>query len=131
MAYNNTYMPYPNPYYPQMFQPQPQNQQPTQNNNIIWVSGEAGAKSYMVAPNTTVQLWDSEANVIYLKSADASGMPSMRILDYTIRDNSSPQSHADVSANYATQDDLKVLERKLNDRLDEIMKEEVHGKSAL
>lgn len=131
MAYNNAYMPYPNPYYPQMFQAQPQNQQPTQNNNIIWVSGEAGAKSYMVAPNTTVQLWDSEANVIYLKSADASGMPSMRILDYTIRNNTSPQSHADLSANYVTQDDLKALEQKLNDRLEEIMRGNADGKSAL
>lgn len=131
MAYNNNYMPYPNPYYPQMFQPQPQNQQVAQNNNIIWVSGEAGAKSYMVAPNTTVQLWDSESQTIYLKSADASGMPSMRILNYTIRDNSAPQSHADLSENYVTQDDLKALERKLNDRLDEIMKGETHGKSAL
>lgn len=124
--YNSYY-----PTYPQMnVQPQynPQNQN---TGGIIWVQGEAGAKSYMVAPNTTVQLWDSEANVIYLKSADASGMPSMRTLDYTIRDNAAPQSHADVSANYATQDDLKVLERKLNDRLDEIMKGEAHGKSAL
>lgn len=32
-----------------------------QGGGIIWVQGEAGAKSYMVAPNTTVQLWDSEA----------------------------------------------------------------------
>lgn len=85
MAYNN-YFPQ---YYPQ-FQPinSPQNQpqMQAQNTNIIWVSGEAGAKSYLVAPNTTVQLWDSEAQVIYLKSADASGMPSMKIIDYTIRD---------------------------------------------
>ena len=56
------------------------------NNSIIWVQGEAGAKSYLVAPNTTVQLWDSEAQTIYLKSADASGMPSIKTLDYTIRD---------------------------------------------
>ncbi|MBP5475042.1 MAG: hypothetical protein J6X83_02120 [Methanomicrobium sp.] len=49
------------------------------------MQGEAGAKSYLVAPNNTVQLWDSEQNVIYLKSADASGMPSIKILDYTIR----------------------------------------------
>lgn len=127
--YNSYY-----PTYPQMnVQPQynPQTPQSQSASGIIWVQGEAGAKSYMVAPNTTVQLWDSEAQTIYLKSADASGMPSMRILDYTIRDNSAPQSHADVSANYVTQDDLKALERKLNDRLDEIMKGEAHGKSAL
>lgn len=127
--YNSYY-----PTYPQMgVQPQynPQIPQNQSASGIIWVQGEAGAKSYMVAPNTTVQLWDSESQTIYLKSADASGMPSMRILDYTIRDNSAPQSHADVSANYVTQDDLKALERKLNDRLDEIVKGEVHGKSAL
>lgn len=52
--------------------------------------GEAGAKSYLVAPNNTVQLWDSESQTIYLKSADVSGMPSMRVLDYTIRDATPP-----------------------------------------
>ena len=93
MAYNNGFpATYPQMYYQPQFQTvQPkymqQTQQPAQQSNgIIWVQGEAGAKSYLVAPNTTVQLWDSEAQVIYLKSADASGMPSMKILDYTIRD---------------------------------------------
>lgn len=127
-----------NPYYPNFYQSYPQmntnpvqqTQQPQQS-GIIWVQGEAGAKSYMVAPNTTVQLWDSESQTIYLKSADASGMPSMRILDYTIRDNSSPQSHNSIASNYATQDDLKILERKLNDRLDEIMRGNTDGKSTL
>lgn len=92
MAFNGGF---PATYQPMYYQPQyqtvqpsyvQQNQQPQQSNGIIWVQGEAGAKSYLVAPNTTVQLWDSEAQVIYLKSADASGMPSMKILDYTIRD---------------------------------------------
>ena len=36
-------------------------QQPQQNNNgILWVSGEVGAKSYLVAPGTSVLLMDSE-----------------------------------------------------------------------
>ena len=48
---------------------------PYQPTGIIWVSGEAGAKAYLVAPNNTVQLWDSESQTIYLKSADACGMP--------------------------------------------------------
>ena len=88
MAYNNVFpMTYQNPYYQQMYQQQPTQQQtvPQQNNSIIWVQGEAGAKSYLVAPNTTVQLWDSESQTIYLKSADASGMPSMKVIDYTVR----------------------------------------------
>ena len=53
--------------------------QMTPQNGIIWVQGESGAKAYPVAPNQTVQLWDSEGQVVYLKSADGSGMPSMKI----------------------------------------------------
>ena len=103
--------------------PGPSNQMQT---NLIWVQGEAGAKSYLIAPNTTVQLWDSESQTIYLKSADGSGMPSMKILDYTIRDNGQSQS-APVSAqnapnfdDYVTKDELHTLEQKLYKRLDKI-----------
>lgn len=88
MAYSNGFPATYQPYYQQFQQPvfQP-TQAAQQNSGITWVQGEAGAKSYLVAPNTTVQLWDSENQVIYLKSADASGMPSMKVLDYTIRSN--------------------------------------------
>ena len=75
----------------------------------IWVQGEAGAKSFLVAPNTTVALWDSEAQVIYLKSADASGMPSMRVIDYTIR-GGQPVNH---TTEYATKEDLEKLRAKI------------------
>ena len=95
--------------YQQMFYPQ-QYQNNQQNNGIIWVQGEAGAKSYLVAPNTTVQLWDSEAQTIYLKSADASGMPSIKTLDYTIRD--AVQHTVPVAGvEYATKSDLDELRK--------------------
>ena len=85
-------------------QPQPQ--------PMIWVSGEVGAKSYLVSPGTTVVLWDNESQTIYLKSADATGMPSMRVLDYTIRDAVQPQTQVG-SPTYATQADLKSIENRL------------------
>ena len=85
-----------------------------QNNGIIWVSGEAGAKAYMVAPNTTVQLWDSESQTIYLKSADASGMPSMRIIDYTIRDNAPKTPNLTASSDFVTKDELQAVVNELN-----------------
>lgn len=87
MAYNPFPIGY-QPYYQANYQPV-QNPPQNQNTGIIWVSGEVGARGYPVAPNTTIQLWDSESQTIFLKSADASGMPSMKILDYTIRDNPS------------------------------------------
>lgn len=114
MAYNNGF-PLSYQYY-QPAVPQVQNQQvqtPQPNNNFIWVQGESGAKSYLVAPNQTVTLWDSEAHTIYLKSADAVGMPTMKILDYTFRDT--PQT-AQISAqsDFATRDDVNSIREELN-----------------
>lgn len=123
MAYNNffptSYQPY---QMPQMSQMPQQVQQPQQNSGITWVLGEAGAKSYLVAPNTTVSLWDSESQTIYLKSADASGMPSIKILDYTIRD-SAPQHQAPISnqVDYATKEDVGALQSEVNK-----LREEMH-----
>lgn len=111
MAYPNY-----NPYYPQQYNYQPTMQQQN-NNGIIWVQGIAGAKSYLVAPNTTVQLWDSESQSIYLKSADASGMPTIKILDYTIRENETSESNAPkiIDNQYATQTDLNAVKHDLEE----------------
>ena len=103
--------------YPATYQPMiqaPQYQVPQQQNQqggLIWVQGEAAAKSYMVAPGNTVQLWDSEEKVIYLKSADVSGMPSMKVLDYTIR-GEEKEAPAVV---YATKEDLDALAEKVRE----------------
>lgn len=97
------------PMQPQQVQPQPP------DNGIIWVQGEAGAKAYLVAPGNTVQLWDSEDTVIYLKSADMSGMPSMRILDYTERNATQPQKR--------TMPDFDPAQYVTWDRLDEYLTE--------
>lgn len=117
MAYNGFPATYQPMYYPQQYQPQmPQQPAQQQQNNIIWVSGEAGAKAFLIAPNTTVQLWDSDDQVIYLKSADASGMPSMKILDYTIRSQTPANAPVSGSAaqgingqDYATKADVEAL----------------------
>ena len=130
-AYNN-YFPLGYQYYQQnqpQFQQyaQPVAQSPNVSNSgssgIIWVQGEAGAKSYLVAPNTTVQLWDSESQTIYLKSADASGMPSIKTLDYTIREM--PNQHVVTNqmdfSQFVTREEL---EEKLNSLKPKIVKKE-------
>ena len=98
------------------------------NNNLIWVQGEAGAKSYLIAPNNTVPLWDSEAQVIYLKSADASGMPSMKILDYTIRNeanNALKTPLSDDAKEYATMKDLEALKGEILAKIDKLESESI------
>lgn len=125
MAYN----PFPVGYQPQQLYYQPnyqpvQNPPQNQNTGIIWVSGEAGARGYPVAPNTTIQLWDSEAQIVYLKSADASGMPSIKILDYTIRD-----SAVQGNALQKPQIDLSgyVTKEEFEKRMSEVIRQKVTG----
>ena len=108
MGYYNGY---PASYQPPMFLQQPNPQQ----NGLTWVQGEAAAKSYLIAPGATVALWDCEEKTIYLKSADASGMPSMKVLDYTIRGEAEQPA-----VEYATKDELKALSDKIKGLRDEI-----------
>lgn len=113
MAYNS-YFPvgYQPASYQQTYQPATYPQQ--QNSGIIWVQGESAAKSYPVAPNTSVSLWDSEANVIYIKSADASGMPSMKIVDYTMRDTSTRSPEIASKTDFVTKDELASIQKEID-----------------
>lgn len=111
---------------------QPIYQPPAKPSGIIWVQGEAGAKSYLVAPNSTVQLWDSESQTIYLKSADASGMPSMKVLDYTIRENAQNRAiypapdQNDKFSGYATKEEIRAISDEMAALQKRIEKMEVH-----
>lgn len=75
------------PYYPQLYtQPyQPQYQPQNTQNSIIWVSGVQEAQMYPVAPNNAVALWEQNGKTIYLKSADATGKPTLRAYDLVER----------------------------------------------
>lgn len=110
------------PYYPQYQQnmnpvPQIQPQQSAQqmNNGLIWIQGIEAAKSYMVAPNTTVALWDSESQTVYLKSADASGMPSMRILDYEIREDAHRNHRTGSESDFATKSEVSAIQKQIDE----------------
>lgn len=118
MAYNNYFPTGYQPYYPTQNNAYPTQMnvgptQPTQN-GIIWVQGEAAAKSFAVAPNTSVALWDSEADIIYLKSADASGMPSIKVIDYTVRDNAVSKPEIAPQSDFVTKDDLLLIRRDID-----------------
>lgn len=55
-----------------------------QQNNVNWVQGEAGAKSWYVPAGQTALLMDSEEQKFYLKTADASGIPlPLRVFAYS------------------------------------------------
>lgn len=100
---------------------QPQNplQQPSQN-NLNWVQGESGARAWLVAPNNTILLMDSECQRFYIKSADSAGMPSMRVFEYTEMGNQAPINTV-INAEYASKEDIAAL----NARIDALERMEV------
>lgn len=96
-----------NQYQPNM-QQVPQQQAPS----IVWVQNEMEAANYLVAPNSAVTLWDSNAPVVYLKQADASGKPSMKIYDLVERTQRPVQA---PTVEYAPLSRLEALEARLNE----------------
>ena len=153
MAYNQPY--YNSGYYPQyqngavpdmlgqykgqyqsMMQPQMvQSMQPTQmsaTNDMLWVLNENEATSYPVAPNNSVVLWDKNKATIYVKSVNAQGVPSMRVLDFTERNadgsnspKNAPKTHeCNCGDKFVTKPEFDALKGKFYDlqaRYDELI----------
>ena len=121
MAFNPYYQ---NPYYPQpmpdnlmqmrqqqMMQPAPPPvpQNPVATGGVQWVSSEQEARGYLIAPNSAVALWDSTAPTVYLKQADASGKPTLKIYDLVER--------AETPSNAPQKPGVEFVTREEFDRL--------------
>lgn len=72
------------------------------------MQGEAGAKSFLVAPGQSVLLMDSEQSSFYIKSSDSSGMPQpLRIFDYTERKTEATAKTPDKAEEYVTRTEFE------------------------
>lgn len=116
------------PYQQQMSQPV-QQMQPTAQpaNDFLWVLNENEATSYPVAPNNTVTLWDKNLPTIYIKSVNAQGVPSMRVLDFVERTSTNPTppvvAYFNSPNNFVTADQFNALKgdvEALRGKLDEL-----------
>lgn len=116
--------PYFNPYYPQpmpdnlmqmrqqqMMQPAPPPvpQNPVATGGVQWVSGEQEARGYLIAPNSAVALWDSTAPTVYLKQADASGKPTLKIYDLVERTETTSTASQGKAPDYVTREEFDRL----------------------
>lgn len=115
---------YQNPYYPQ---PMPDNlmqmrqqqmpmmqtpqapQNPIAQGGVQWVSGEQEARGYLIAPNSAVALWDSTAPTVYLKQADASGKPTLKIYDLVERTETAPNAPQKPGVEFVTRKEFDAL----------------------
>ena len=127
--------------YQQMPMQQPMMQQPVQQmpiqmqpqqmsgaNDMIWVLSEVEAQSYPVAPNNSVILWDKNNDVVYIKSVNMQGVPSMRVLDYKERtaDNAPKTAHnhdCQCGSKFVSKETFETLQKEfetLRNELDEL-----------
>lgn len=115
---------YQNPYYPQ---PMPDNlmqmrqqqmpmmqtpqapQNPIAQGGVQWVSGEQEARNWMIAPNAAVALWDSTAPTVYLKQADASGRPTLKIYDLVERAETPRTAPQEKGVEFVTRKEFDAL----------------------
>lgn len=105
MNYNNPYF---NPYqaYPYTQQNQAQPQQ-TNYLQLTFINGIEGAKAFIVAPNQTIYLKDSDSNILYEKKADAQGRYTLTAFELKQVEINTLQ--ATPTSTYATTSDLNAL----------------------
>ena len=127
MSYSYPFMQQPYQYQDQLSQlrnaqmAMPSGYQPARQDSsgLNWVQGETGAKSWIVAPGSTVLLMDSEGQRFYLKSADQSGLPSMRIFEYAEIGAEKPSVQTQ-QANFVTADEFTAFKNAIENKLQEL-----------
>lgn len=128
MAYYSNFQPYPyqdqlnqlrtaNPMTMQMQGFPPMQARPDPG-GLNWVQGEAGAKSWFVAPGATVLLMDSEGMRFYLKSADLNGVPAMRTFEYNEVGAQKPQE-VQQEAHFVTVEEFTEFKNEVMNKLSE------------
>lgn len=94
---------------PQMPQMPQTLQNPVAQSGVQWVAGEQEARNWMIAPNAAVALWDSTSPTVYLKQADASGKPSLKIYDLVERTETAPATPQIKAGEYVTRKEFDAL----------------------
>lgn len=133
-------MPYPNfgfnpyPAYPQQPPvygvPQQQaNNVQNQMNQYAFVNGVEGAKSFIMQPNQTVLLMDSENPVCYMKQSNGLGQSTLRyfklteITEQDVRNNASKGDKV-INNDYVLRSDYDALLKRVGDLEAKLLKAE-------
>lgn len=120
MAYNfhPQFMPQTYPQYSQ-FTPQPP------QNQINWVQGIGGAKAYPVGAGNSVLLMDSDEPYLYIKSADNTGLPSLRIFKYEEITEKKEEPKPEIDMNqYVTKEEFEKVVATLKPKKKKIIEVE-------
>lgn len=76
------------------------------NNQLTRVTGIEGAKTFQMFPNSTVALFDSNEDLMYIKSTDGGGFPTIRTFKFEEVTNTPKQDAPVDLSNYITREEL-------------------------
>lgn len=114
-AQYNPYAQNPNVAYQQQA-PQVQPQQQTNYLPLTFVSGVEGAKAFIVPPNQTVYLRDSDTETLFIKTADAQGRYTLKTYNLTPTDGTAKPSNIE----FATIEALNAVKHDFEERLNKL-----------
>lgn len=99
------------------FQPNaPQNglQQATMPHAIEYVNGVEGAKAYLIPPNSTKLLMDSDGDYFYIKTANPQGQANVKIYKYEeVTQGTSKDVAEKKTVKYATMEDIEAIREEI------------------
>ena len=97
----------------QYYNPQMNNQQiypQIQTQNLIRVNGIEGAKAYKMSANSIVSLFDANDDIMYIKSTDGAGFPSIRTFSFTeVKEQKKPIQQVD----YISREEFEEFKKEL------------------
>lgn len=100
--------------------------QPAQQpiNGLVSVTGIEGAKAYSLPPNSSMPLFDADDDVLYVKTTDAAGYPTIKT--FAFKSVEEPKHAAEVQADYVPRSEFDALVAQVRELIDR----PVNGKRA-
>lgn len=119
---NNFQTPYPNT----MNTPNMQNMPSyTSNSELIRVTGIDGAKAYQMNANSVVALFDSNEDIMYIKSTDGANFPTIKTFKFTPYEVSESTSNTD----FISREEFENFKREVKGYAEQFVSTEPTAKS--
>lgn len=110
---------YPNFYQPPYQQPMQYQSARTQpENNLIRVTGLDGAKAYQMGPNSTVALFDAGEDLMYVKTTDGAGFPTIQVFRFEPVTNT-----AEASPEFISRNEFENFKAEVNENVQQLIQE--------
>lgn len=96
-----------------------------QGQQLIRVNGLEGAKAYQMGANSTVALFDSNNDIMYVKNTDGAGFGSIRAFKFSEMDLNSSAPVAE----YATKNELEQLRQEVKNYAEQFISKSKSAKT--